>query len=159
MTEQGNKKKLGLIIGGIVLVALIVVLIFSLSSCGGNEDEPEATVEPTAAIDDKKDEVKDTKPSGTSTGSNSGTGSSGSNSGTAQGGSESSDRDKLDYILNYGDNVENGVESAADKFVGELEDIGKGYDKGDIDKIGNTAGDFMNGLGDFLGGIKDSVIP
>lgn len=159
MTEQKSKKTLGIIIGGVVLVALIVMLIFALTSCGGSEDEPEATVEPTAAIDDKKDEADSGKtPSGSGTSSGSGSSNSGS-SGSSQTGSQESDRDKLDYILNYGDNVENGVEDAADKFVGELEDIGKGYDKGDVDKIGNTASDFVNGLGDLLGGIKDSVIP
>ena len=86
---------------------------------------------------------------------------SGSNSGSTanNGGSKDNGRDKIDYIKNYGDNVEKGVEGAADDFVGSLKDIGNAYDKGDANGIMNTVGDFSKGLGDFLGGVKDSIIP
>ena len=86
--------------------------------------------------------------------------SSGSSSSSAKNdGSKDNGRDKIDYIMNYGDNVEKGVEGAADNFVGSLKDIGKAYDKGDIEGITNTVEDFSKGLGDFLGGIKDSIVP
>ena len=86
---------------------------------------------------------------------------SGSSSSPAKndGGSKDDGRDKVDYIMNYGDNVENGVETAADDFVGSLKDIGNAYDKGNVEGIMNTVDDFSKGLGDFLDGIKDSIIP
>lgn len=74
-------------------------------------------------------------------------------------GTPAPERDKVEYIRNYGDNVENGVQAAADQFVDELKKIGDGYNTGDVDKIGSTVKDFTGGLGDFLGGVKDSVIP
>ena len=37
-----------------------------------------------------------------------------------------------------GEKVEAGVESATDDFVGMLEDIGRAYDKGDVEGILNT---------------------
>ena len=80
-------------------------------------------------------------------------------SSTNNSGSKDNGRNKIDYIMNYGDNVEKGVEGAADDFVGSLKGIGNAYDKGDVNGIMNTVGDFSKGLGDFLGGVKDSIIP
>lgn len=69
------------------------------------------------------------------------------------------DVDKLENLWNYGDKVEAGVESATDDFVGMLEDIGRAYDKGDVEGILNTPKTFVDGLKDYLGSIADSVKP
>ena len=67
--------------------------------------------------------------------------------------------DKLENLWNYGDKVEAGVESATDDFVGMLEDIGRAYDKGDVEGILNTPKTFVDGLKGYLGSIADSVKP
>ena len=61
--------------------------------------------------------------------------------------------------MNYGDNVEKGMEKSTDDFVKSLENIGNAYDKGDVEGITNTADDFTKGLGDYLGGIRDTIVP
>ncbi len=159
---QTKKKSLLFVVGLVVLAALIVILAASLSACSGDDNandpaptettQPEPTTEPTSA-DVTDGTTGDAAVSGGKTG--------GSNSGSTvnNGGSSDNGRDKIDYIMNYGDNVENGVETAADNFVGSLKDIGNAYDKGNVDGIMNTVGDFSKGLGDFLGGVKDSIIP
>lgn len=145
---QTKKKSIFFVVGLVVLAALIVILAATLSACSGDDNDknepaptetvqPEATAEPTSAD------------ASTVTGSND----------AAVSGSKDNGRDKIDYIKNYGDNVEKGVEGAADDFVGSLKDIGNAYDKGDANGIMNTVGDFSKGLGDFLGGVKDSIIP
>ena len=155
---QTKKKNLFFVVALVVLAALIVILAATLSACSGDEDEkteptptetvqPEATTEPTSA-DAATAAKQPTKSSGSS-----------SSSTKNDGGSKDNGRDKGDYIKNYGDNVEKGVETEADDFVGSLKDIGKAYDKGDIEGITNTVEDFSKGLGDFLGGVKDSIIP
>lgn len=158
MTERTDTKGVKWIILGVVLVALIVVLAIVLSSCGNEDAAVEPTAEPTAAIEEKTDIAPD--PASASGGSTGGS-SSGSGSITAdtKPGTPAPERDKVEYIRNYGDNVENGVQAAADQFVDELKKIGDGYNTGDVDKIGSTVKDFTGGLGDFLGGVKDSVIP
>lgn len=156
-----------------VFAALIVILAATLSACSGDEDEkteptptetvqPEATTEPTSADAATVTGGNDAAVSGSnSTAAKQPTKSSGSSSSSSKndGGSKDNGRNKIDYIMNYGDNVEKGVEGAADNFVGSLKDIGKAYDKGDIEGITNTVEDFSKGLGDFLGGVKDSIIP
>lgn len=172
---QTKKKSLLFVVGLVVLAALIVILAASLSACSGDDNandpaptettQPEPTTEPTSA-DVTDGTTGDAAVSGGKTGAakqpgkSSGT-TGGSNSGSTvnNGGSSDNGRDKIDYIMNYGDNVENGVETAADNFVGSLKDIGNAYDKGNVDGIMNTVGDFSKGLGDFLGGVKDSIIP
>lgn len=145
---QTKKRSILFVVALVVLAALIVILATTLSACSGDKDEkteptptetvqPEATTEPASAD------------AATVTGSND----------AAVSGSKDNGRNKIDYIMNYGDNVEKGVEGAADDFVGSLKDIGNAYDKGDIEGITNTVGDFSKGLGDFLGGIKDSIVP
>lgn len=69
------------------------------------------------------------------------------------------DAETIEYIWNYGDNVENGVEAATDDFVAMIEGIGDAYDKGDVEGILNTPQTFVDGLKTYLGSIKDTVIP
>lgn len=158
---QTKKKSIFFVVGLVVLAALIVILAATLSACSGDDNDkneptptetvqPEATAEPTSADASTVTGGNDAAVSG-----------NGSNSGSTanNGGSKDNGRDKIDYIKNYGDNVEKGVEGAADDFVGSLKDIGNAYDKGDANGIMNTVGDFSKGLGDFLGGVKDSIIP
>lgn len=166
---QTKKKSIFFVVALVVLAALIVVLATTLSACSGDEDEkteptptetvqPEATTEPASADAATVTGSNDAAVSGSnSTAAKQPTKSSGSSS--KNDGSKDNGRDKVDYIKNYGDNVEKGVETAADNFVGSLKDIGKAYDKGDIEGITNTVEDFSKGLGDFLGGVKDSIIP
>lgn len=170
---QTKKKSIFFVAALVVLAALIVILATTLSACSGDEDEkteptptetvqPEATTEPASADAATVTGSNDAAVSGSnSTAAKQPTKSSGSSSSSAKndGGSKDNGRDKVDYIKNYGDNVEKGVEGAADDFVGSLKDIGKAYDKGDIEGITNTVEDFSKGLGDFLGGIKDSIVP
>ena len=70
-----------------------------------------------------------------------------------------SDVSKLENLWNYGDNVEAGVESATDDFVGMLEGIGQAFDKGNVEGILNTPKTFVDGLQDYLGSIFESVKP
>ena len=170
---QTKKRSILFVVALAVLAALIVILAATLSACSGDEDEkteptptetaqPEATTEPTSADAATVTGSNDAAVSGSnSTAAKQPTKSSGSSSSSSKndGGSKDNGRNKIDYIMNYGDNVEKGVEGAADNFVGSLKDIGKAYDKGEIEGITNTVEDFSKGLGDFLGGVKDSIIP
>lgn len=70
-----------------------------------------------------------------------------------------SDVSQLENLWNYGDNVEAGVESATDDFVGMLEGIGQAFDKGNVEGILNTPKTFVDGLQGYLGSILDSVKP
>ena len=70
-----------------------------------------------------------------------------------------SDVSQLENLWNYGDNVEAGVESATDDFVGMLEGIGNAYDKGNVEEIIKTPQTFVDGLRGYLGSIFDSVNP
>ncbi len=171
---QTKKKSIFFVAALVVLAALIVILATTLSACSGDEDEkteptPTETVQPTAAPDEPTSADVATVTGGNdaavsgskSTAAKQPIKSSGSSSSSTKndGGSKDNGRNKIDYIMNYGDNVEKGVEGAADDFVGSLKDIGNAYDKGDVNGIMNTVGDFSKGLGDFLGGVKDSIIP
>lgn len=69
------------------------------------------------------------------------------------------DSETLEYLWNYGDNVEAGMEAATDDFVAMLEGIGAAYDNGDVESIVKTPETFVNGLKQYLGNIKDVVIP
>ncbi len=70
-----------------------------------------------------------------------------------------SDVSQLENLWNYGDNVEAGVESATDDFVGMLEGIGNAYDKGNVEEIIKTPQTFVDGLRGYLGSIFESVKP
>lgn len=167
---QTKKKSIFFVVALVVLAALIVILAASLSACSGDDNDkneptptetvqPEATAEPTSADASTVNGSNDAAVSGSKAAAAKQPTKSGSGSTANNGGSKDNGRDKIDYIKNYGDNVEKGVEGAADDFVGSLKDIGNAYDKGDANGIMNTVGDFSKGLGDFLGGVKDSIIP
>ena len=70
-----------------------------------------------------------------------------------------SDVSQLETLWNYGNNVESGVESATDDFVGMLEGIGQAFDKGNVEGILNTPQTFVDGLKGYLGSIFESVKP
>lgn len=70
-----------------------------------------------------------------------------------------SDVSQLENLWNYGDNVEAGVESATDDFVGMLEGIGQAFDKGNVQGILNTPKTFVDGLRGYLDSIFESVNP
>lgn len=170
---QTKKRSILFVVALAVFSALIVILAATLSACSNDDNDtkeptptetvqPEATTEPTSADAATVTGGNDAAVSGSkSTAAKQPTKSSGSSSSSTKndGGSKDNGRNKIDYIMNYGDNVEKGVEGAADDFVGSLKDIGNAYDKGDVNGIMNTVGDFSKGLGDFLGGVKDSIIP
>lgn len=69
------------------------------------------------------------------------------------------DAEAIEYIWNYGDNVEAGIESATGSFVDMLKNIGQAYDKGDVEGIISTPKTFVDGLKDYLGTVKDTIIP
>ena len=174
---QTKKRSILFVVALAVFAALIVILAATLSACSNDDNDtkeptptetaqPEVTTEPASA-DVSTGKTGDAATTGSMTGSAAkqptkspakspikNGGSSTNNSGSKDNG-----RNKIDYIMNYGDNVEKGVEGAADDFVGSLKGIGNAYDKGDVNGIMNTVGDFSKGLGDFLGGVKDSIIP
>lgn len=170
---QTKKRSILFVVALAVFAALIVILAATLSACSNYDNDtkeptptetvqPEATTEPASADAATVTGGNDAAVSGSnSTAAKQPTKSSGSSSSSTKndGGSKDNGRNKIDYIMNYGDNVEKGVEGAADDFVGSLKDIGNAYDKGDVNGIMNTVGDFSKGLGDFLGGVKDSIIP
>lgn len=170
---QTKKRSILFVVALAVFAALIVILAATLSACSNDDNDtkeptptetaqPEVTTEPASA-DVSTGKAGDAATTGSMTGSaaKSPTKSPTKNGGssTNNSGSKDNGRNKIDYIMNYGDNVEKGVEGAADDFVGSLKGIGSAYDKGDVNGIMNTVGDFSKGLGDFLGGVKDSIIP
>ena len=170
---QTKKRSILFVVALAVFAALIVILAATLSACSNDDNDtkeptptetaqPEVTTEPASA-DVSTGKTGDAATTGSMTGSaaKSPTKSPTKNGGssTNNSGSKDNGRNKIDYIMNYGDNVEKGVEGAADDFVGSLKGIGNAYDKGDVNGIMNTVGDFSKGLGDFLGGVKDSIIP
>ena len=170
---QTKKRSILFVVALAVFAALIVILAATLSACSNDDNDtkeptptetaqPEVTTEPASA-DVSTGKTGDAATTGSMTGSaaKSPTKSPIKNGGssTNNSGSKDNGRNKIDYIMNYGDNVEKGVEGAADDFVGSLKGIGNAYDKGDVNGIMNTVGDFSKGLGDFLGGVKDSIVP
>ena len=70
-----------------------------------------------------------------------------------------SDVSQLETLWNYGNNVESGVESATDDFVGTLEGIGQAFDKGNVVGILNTPKTFVEGLRGYLDNIWSSFNP
>ena len=170
---QTKKRSILFVVALAVFAALIVILAATLSACSNDDNDtkeptptetaqPEVTTEPASA-DVSTGKAGDAATTGSMTGSaakqptKSPTKNGGSS--TNNSGSKDNGRNKIDYIMNYGDNVEKGVEGAADDFVGSLKGIGNADDKGDVNGIMNTVGDFSKGLGDFLGGVKDSIVP
>ena len=167
---ETKKKSIVFVVALIVLAAMIVVVATALSGCSGNDNSADPTPTETA-VPEQTAAPAASKGSAGSIGSAASTGSTGGSSAkqpSASSGSSStsgskdnggSDRNKLEYILNYGDNVEKGMEKSTDDFVKSLENIGSAYDKGDVEGISNTAKDFTKGLGDYLGGIRNTIVP
>ena len=167
---ETKKKSIVFVVALIVLAAMIVVVATALSGCSGNDNSADPTPTETAVPEQTAAPAASNGSVG-SIGSAASTGSTGGSSAkqpSASSGSSStsgskdnggSDRNKLEYILNYGDNVEKGMEKSTDDFVKSLENIGNAYDKGDVEGIANTANDFTKGLGDYLGSIRDTIVP
>ncbi len=167
---ETKKKSIVFVVALIVLAAMIVVVATALSGCSGNDNSADPTPTETAVPEQTAAPAASNGSAG-SIGSAASTGSTGGSSAkqpSASSGSSStsgskdnggSDRNKLEYILNYGDNVEKGMEKSTDDFVKSLENIGNAYDKGDVEGIANTANDFTKGLGDYLGSIRDTIVP
>ena len=169
---ETKKKSIVFVVALIVLAAMIVVVATALSGCSGNDNSADPTPTETAVPEQTAAPAASNGSVGSigsaaSTGSTGGSSakqpsaSSGSSSSSTSGSKDNggSDRNKLEYILNYGDNVEKGIEKSTDDFVKSLENIGNAYDKGDVEGIANTANDFTKGLGDYLGGIRDTIVP
>lgn len=167
---ETKKKSIVFVVALIVLAAMIVVVATALSGCSGNDNSADPTPTETAVPEQTTAPAASNGSAG-SIGSAASTGSTGGSSAkqpSASSGSSStsgskdnggSDRNKLEYILNYGDNVEKGMEKSTDDFVKSLENIGNAYDKGDVEGISNTAKDFTEGLGDYLGSIRNTIVP
>ena len=170
MEKIKNNKTVAAVIGLIVLAALIVVLVLSLSSCGKDDAEKPVAenkdaVTETAAPEEK---TEDAEPVGTAaSGTTGGTAdkapannaASSGNSGSSNSGTTSNDRNKLEYIMNYDKNVENGVNNANKEFESVINGIGNSFNNGDLSGMANTAQDFMNGVQDYVGSIINTVIP
>ena len=131
------KKNAVMILAAALAVIMIFAVAFAPVSLADNDNGVAAAVEKTqATVTAKLGEIK-----------------------AAVSESVGSDVSQLENLWNYGDKVEAGVESATDDFVGMLEDIGRAYDKGDVEGILNTPKTFVDGLKDYLGSIADSVKP
>ena len=163
---ETKKKSVVFVVALIVLAAMIVVVATALSGCSGNDNSADPTPTETAVPEQTTAPAASNGSAG-SIGSAASTGSSAKQPSASSGSSSTSgskdnggsDRNKLEYILNYGDNVEKGMEKSTDDFVNSLENIGSAYDKGDVEGISNTAKDFTKGLGDYLGGIRNTIVP
>ena len=157
-----NNKTVAGVIGLVVTAVLIVVLVLLLSSCGKADndtaDENPAEVTETSQPDDKKDgaAAAGTVANGASAGSPDKTPVKGN-------GTSSNDRNKLEYIMNYDDNVEKGVNSANRGFEAVINkvgnDISSGVQKGDMSSVATGSQEFMNGVQDYVGSIFNTVIP
>lgn len=170
MEKIKNNKTVTAVIGLIVLAALIVVLVLSLSSCGKDDAEKPVAenkdaVTETAAPEEKTEDAEpaDTAANDTTGGTadkapvNNAAGSG--NSGSGNSGTTSNDRNKLEYIMNYDKNVENGVNSATKEFESVINQIGNSFDKGNMSGMASSAQDFMNGVQDYVGSIINTVRP
>ena len=131
------KKNAVMILAAALAAVLLLAVVFAPVSLADNNTADSSVVEKThATVSAKLGEIKATV-----------------------GEKVGVDVDKLENLWNYGDKVEAGVESATDDFVGMLEDIGRAYDKGDVEGILNTPKTFVDGLKGYLGSIADSVKP
>ena len=131
------KKNAVMILAAALAVIMIFAVAFAPVSLADNDNGVAAAVEKTqATVTAKLGEIK-----------------------AAVSESVGSDVSQLENLWNYGDNVEAGVESATDDFVGMLEGIGQAFDKGNVEGILNTHNTFFGGLEDYLGSIFESVKP
>ena len=131
------KKNAVMILAAALAVIMIFAVAFAPVSLADTDNGVATAVEKTqATVNAKLDEIK-----------------------AAVSENVGSDVSKLENLWNYGDNVEAGVESATDDFVGMLEGIGQAFDKGNVEGILNTPQTFVDGLKDYLGSIFESVKP
>ena len=68
-------------------------------------------------------------------------------------------KEQHEQLQNYGKVVAQDVTAATDEFVAMLEGIGDSFDNGDLEGMKNTPKTFVDGLGTYLGAIKDAVKP
>lgn len=68
-------------------------------------------------------------------------------------------KDQHEQLQSYGKDVAQDVTAATDEFVAMLEGIGDSFDNGDLEGMKNTPKTFVDGLGTYLGAIKDAVKP
>ena len=131
------KKNAVMILAAALAVIMIFAVAFAPVSLADTDNGVATAVEKTqATVNAKLDEIK-----------------------AAVSENVGSDVSQLENLWNYGDNVEAGVESATDDFVGMLEGIGQAFDKGNVEGILNTPQTFVDGLKDYLGSIFESVKP
>ena len=64
-----------------------------------------------------------------------------------------------EQLQSYGKDVTQDVTAATDEFAAMLEGIGDSFDNGDLEGMKNTPKTFVDGLGTYLGAIKDAVKP
>ncbi|MGM9555732.1 MAG: hypothetical protein ACI3VM_04740 [Oscillospiraceae bacterium] len=131
------KKNAVMILAAALAVIMIFAVAFAPVSLADNDNGVAAAVEKTqATVTAKLGEIR-----------------------AAVSESVGSDVSQLENLWNYGDNVESGVESATDDFVGTLEGIGQAFDKGNVEGILNTPKTFVEGLRGYLDNIWSSVNP
>lgn len=68
-------------------------------------------------------------------------------------------KEQHEQLQSYGKDVAQDVTAATDEFVAMLESIGDSFDNGDLEGMKNTPKTFVDGLGTYLGAIKDAVKP
>ena len=68
-------------------------------------------------------------------------------------------KEQHEQLQSYGKDVAKDVTAATDEFVAMLEGIGDCFDNGDVEGMKNTPKTFVDGLGTYLGAIKDAVKP
>ena len=68
-------------------------------------------------------------------------------------------KEQHEQLQSYGKGVAQDVTAATDEFVAMLEGIGDSFDNGDLEGMKNTPKTFVDGLGIYLGAIKDAVKP
>lgn len=131
------KKNAVMILAAALAVIMIFAVVFAPVSLADNDTGVAAAVEKTqATVTAKLSEIE-----------------------AAVSENVGSDVSQLENLWNYGDNVEAGVESATDDFVGMLEGIGNAYDKGNVEEIIKTPQTFVEGLRGYLDNIWSSVNP
>lgn len=68
-------------------------------------------------------------------------------------------KEQHEQLQSYGKDVAKDMTAATDEFVAMLEGIGDSFDNGDLEGMKNTPKTFVDGLGTYLGAIKDAVKP
>lgn len=168
MEKTGNRGGLKLVLGIIILIAAIVCLVVALSSCGSDDSGKDVAEKPP--VSDKADDgdtaddpAEDSEPA-TNNGSGSGNGGSTAGGNNNTGAADNAPTENggasleewINYLKNYDDNVENGVEGATDDFTDMIDQVG---DKMENGNYGEGFDQFGTGLKDYLGGLAGSLTP